>query len=309
MFTYLRRLTPFLVVFFTLAFMEAGLTAQYADARSRSGGRSFKRITPQKTTPTKPSKQVNDNKPGFGRGLAGGLLGGALGAMLFGSMFGMGGSGMGILPLLILGIIGYFMYRRFMARPAANVGPGYRTPPAQGSFPDMHDDRAGTGQPGNSEPPPVQPAGEPAKTGLAEIQAHDPGFDPEHFKEMASDVFFKVQAGWMRRDLDSYGHLLGKELAREYAQHFDEMRQKGIINKLESIGIRQVEIVEAGSMNGEDFVTILFTANLLDYTVDEKTDEVIEGSMTEPVKFAEKWTWARPVGTENWKLEGIQAVE
>ncbi len=110
----------------------------------------------------------------------------------------------------------------------------------------------------------------------------------------------------MRRDLDSYRHLLGDQLAGEYEGHFAEMRQKGQINKLESIAIRGVKIVEAGSDSGEDFVTVQFTANLLDYTVDDKTDDLLEGSMTEPVKFDEKWTWARQVGTEEWKLEGIQ---
>ena len=307
MYALLRRLTPFLLIFFTITFMEAGITAQYADARSRGGGRSFKRVAPRKAVPPKAPSQMNRNKSGFGRGLAGGLLGGALGGLLFGSMFGMGGSGMGILPLLLLGVVGYFMYRRFMAKPKGNSSPGYQPPPSQGSFFDMNSQAS----PNQSGPPipPVPPPGNPVEEGLDEIRAHDPGFNPDHFKEVASDVFFKVQAGWMRRDLDSYRHLLGDQLAAEYARHFAEMQQKGIINKLESIAIRKVEIVDAGSVDGEDFVTILFTANLLDYTVDEKTGDVIEGSMTEPVKFAEKWTWARPVGTENWKLEGIEVVD
>jgi predicted lipid-binding transport protein (Tim44 family) len=30
--------------------------------------------------------------------------------------------------------------------------------------------------------------------------------------------------------------------------------------------------------------------------------------MTDPVKFAEEWSWARPLGTEEWKLEGIKEV-
>ncbi|MBW1751301.1 MAG: Tim44 domain-containing protein, partial [Deltaproteobacteria bacterium] len=42
---------------------------------------------------------------------------------------------------------------------------------------------------------------------------------------------------------------------------------------------------------------------------DEKTGDVVDGSMTEPVKFAEKWTWARPVKTEEWKLEGLEVVD
>jgi predicted lipid-binding transport protein (Tim44 family) len=30
--------------------------------------------------------------------------------------------------------------------------------------------------------------------------------------------------------------------------------------------------------------------------------------MTKPIKFNEEWTWARPVGTQEWKLEGIKEV-
>jgi predicted lipid-binding transport protein (Tim44 family) len=295
MYTRLRRLTPFLLIFFTISFVEAGIVAHYADARVRGGGRSFKRMAPRRTAPRKTPSNMKKNNRGrssFGRGLAGGLLGGAIGSMLFGSMFGMGGNGMGILPMLILGVVGYFMYRRFMAAPRSSGTPGYQPPPARDSF----------------SVPPMPPTADPVTSGIDEIRQHDSGFDPDHFKEIASDVFFQLQAGWMRRDLESFRHLLGDELAQEYAQHFAEMKQKGVINKLESIAIRKVDIVDAGTVDNEDFVTVLFTANLLDYTVDETSGDVVEGSMTTPVKFAEKWAWARPVGTEDWKLEGIEVV-
>jgi predicted lipid-binding transport protein (Tim44 family) len=295
MYTRLRRLTPFLLIFFTISFVEAGIIAEYADARSRGGGRSFRRSAPRKATPRKAPGNVNKNKSksGFGRGLAGGLLGGAIGGLLFGSLFGMGGNGMGILPMLILGGVGYFMYRRFMSAPRSSNTPGYQPPPAQENF----------------SVPPMPTAADSLAEGVDEIRQHDKGFDTDHFKEVASDVFFQVQAGWMHRELDSYRHLLGSELAAEYADHFAEMKQKGIINKLESIAIRKVEVTDAGTVDNEDFVTVLFTANLLDYTVDDKTDDLVEGSKTTPVKFAEKWTWARPVGTEDWKLEGIKDVD
>jgi len=156
-------------------------------------------------------------------------------------------------------------------------------------------------------PPPGSPMA--VEAGLDEIRQTDPGFDAAHFKEVASDVFFQVQAGWMRRDLNSYRHLLGEQLAGEYEQHFEEMSSKGVINKLESIAIRKVEIVDAGCTGTEDFVTVLFTANLLDYTVDEKSGDLVEGSNTVPVKFAEEWTWARPIKTDNWKLEGIKIAD
>ncbi len=132
----------------------------------------------------------------------------------------------------------------------------------------------------NQPPPPI--IGENLlDDGINQIRQTDRNFDAGYFTEIASDVFFKVQAGWMRRDLDSYRHLLGEQLAREYEEHFAEMRSKGHINKLESIAVRGVEIIEAGSDGREDFVTVLFTANLLDFTVDDKSGALISGSMTE----------------------------
>lgn len=307
MYTLVKRLSPVFMLLFVFAAVDWSVLASDVDARSRAGGRSFRSAPAQKQSPQQSPSQMQQNRGaqqqqggGFGRGLLGGLAGGALGAMLFGSMFGMGGNGMGILPLLLLGVAGYFFYRRFVRKPAGPSSPGYGPPPSQGGF------SPSFGQ--DTSVPPIQDIPGPDK-GLAAVRQTDPGFDEAHFLEVASDVFFKVQAGWMRRDLASYRHLLGEQLAEEYAEHFKELEEKGQLNKMESIAIRKVEIVDAGSDGKEDYVTVLFTANLLDYTVDERSGAVVEGSTTEPVKFAEEWTWARPVRTENWLLEGIQVVQ
>lgn len=307
----IKRCTPFLAIFLALTLVDMATVTDYAEARSKSGGRSFS--SPSASRPSQqmaPSQQFGQRQQaqpgGFGRGLMGGLLGGAIGGLLFGSLFGASGSGMGILPLILLGVVGYFLYKRFVNRPSTSP-PGYRPPSSsmfQGSAPSF----------GGSAPPPVPPVPPAAGSlsvdeGLAQIRLADPGFDDKYFLEVASDVFFKVQAGWMHREIDSYRHLLGTQLAAEYEGHLAQMKAQGRINKLESIAIRKVEITAAGSDNGEDFVTVLFTANLLDYTVDDKSGALVEGSMTEPVKFAEKWTWARPIRTENWKLEGVEVVE
>lgn len=297
-----KTLAPIFMLLITFSLVEAGLNAEYAEARSMKGGRSFK-MSPKKTTSTQTNKQTTTQKSGgFGRGLAGGLMGGALGAMLFGSMFGAGGSGMGILPLLLLGVGAYFLFKKF-SRPRANTYSGYSAPPgSQGQSGIFGGNVNTSGQP----PPTPDIGGGLLEEGLAQIRQSDRQFDPAYFKEIASDVFFQVQAGWMRRDLESYRHLLGAELAEEYGRQFADMRTKGHVNKLESIAIRTIDIVQAGSDGVEDFVTVLFSANLLDYTVDDKSGELIEGSMTSPVKFKEEWTWARSTGTQDWKLEGIK---
>jgi len=313
---YRTRFIALFLSLFVFSLIGVGLTAQEADARSRSGGRSFSstrtvRPPAQSPAPGKYTDQrANNTGGGFMRGLAGGLVGGAIGSMLFGSLAhggmgsGIGGSGIGLFQILLLAGAGYFIYSRFFKK---RLAASYATPPGGAGSAFYAGNQAG-GAGDVSDLPPTMGTGTVAD-GIAAIRRTDPDFNPEYFKEVAQDVFFQVQAGWMRRDLESYRHLLGESLAREYEGHFAELRRKGHINKLESIAIRKVELVDAGTDSSEDFATLLFTANLLDYTVDERSNEVVSGSMTEPVKFAEKWTWARSVGTQNWKLEGIEVVD
>jgi predicted lipid-binding transport protein (Tim44 family) len=304
-----KRFTPIFLILIAFTLIEGGLTADYADARSKSGGKSFS-STPSKAPASAPAGAAATGG-GFGRGLMGGLLGGAIGGMLFGSMFGGGGSGMGILPLLILGGVAFFLYRKFAKarQGAGNASPNHYS--RQGVQPSsiLPSGIFGGATDTTTPPPPPPIIGENLlDDGIRQIKETDKNFDPNYFTEVASDVFFKVQAGWMHRELDSYRHLLGEQLAREYEKHFVEMRSKGHINKLESIAVRGVEIVKAGSDGREDFVTVLFTANLLDFTVDDKSGALVSGSMTDPIKFREEWTWARPAATQSWKLEGIKEV-
>ncbi|PID72892.1 MAG: preprotein translocase subunit Tim44, partial [Desulfobacterales bacterium] len=233
--------------------------------------------SPAKTTNS--AARQNQKGGSFGRGLMGGLLGGALGGLLFGSMFGAGGTGMGILPILLLAGGAYFLFKRFSAgrRGQSTAGGFPGGGPSQQGFqregqqtvtPDVFGGGKHT-QDSFSDSSTPEIGGNLLEEGVYQIRQYDRDFDPKHFTEVASDVFFQVQAGWMRRDLDSYRHLLGEQLAGEYADHFEEMKAKGIINKLESIAIRGVDIVQAGSDGSEDFVTVKFTASLLDYNVDD----------------------------------------
>jgi predicted lipid-binding transport protein (Tim44 family) len=140
--------------------------------------------------------------------------------------------------------------------------------------------------------------------GVKQIWTVDAGFDPEGFKEIAQDLFFKVQAGWTRREVSGLRDFVGDQLLAEYSEHFDQMKQQGHINRLENIAVRRVDLLQAGVERGEIFVTVRFIANLLDYTVDE-TGALVSGDPHQPVKFEESWTFARPVGSTQWKLEGI----
>ncbi len=284
-------------------FLTVGF-AELAEARSRGGGRSFKR-TPTTSKPAAKPTTAQPTTPrtgGFGSGLAGGIMGGFLGSMLFGGMAhaggGMGGSGIGLFEILLFAGLGFFLFRWFSRRRALAAGQGAATGPG-GS-------RQLFSGAGMSAPDPDAREEDPLVSGVKQIWEVDDDFNPEEFKEVAQDMFFKIQAGWTRRDAGVLVDWVGNQLLGEYDMHFSEMKEKGEINRLENISVRKVDLIDAGVEDDEMFVVVKFTANLLDYTVEESTGRVIKGDPENPVKFEEEWTFARPVGSQQWKLEAIE---
>ena len=311
----------FLMMTLFLAFIFiAGLWVDNADARSRIGGRSFSGSrsfsgAPSRTTPMYNSNMNNTRRgSSFMRGLGGGLMGGFLGSMLFGGMAhgmgtgGFGGSGIGFLEILIIGGLIYFLYKKFSGRRRPGGSSFYSS--GGGATSSREYENTFTSQ---HRPPDMASSGIPDMASanspvdeLGTVRHYDPGFDPENFKEYAQDVFFKVQAAWTRRDISVMKQYLGQQLLSEYEQHFADLKAKGQENRLENIAVRKVDIVDMGEMGGEPFVIVQFRANLLDYTVDEATGKVLEGSNSEPVKFQERWAFSKSPGSSQWKLEGIQ---
>jgi predicted lipid-binding transport protein (Tim44 family) len=133
----------------------------------------------------------------------------------------------------------------------------------------------------------------------------DSSFDEDRFKDNVMDHFFKIQAGWMNRDMAPVTNLLTDEMRRIFQDDIDRMLRDKQTNRLENIAVRNVELVEVWQEAGQDFITTQVTANLLDYTTDDANGAIVAGSKTDPVKFDEYWTFTRPVGNNPWKLSAI----
>jgi predicted lipid-binding transport protein (Tim44 family) len=232
--------------------------------------------------------------------MAGGIAGGMLGGMLFRSL-GMGGAGgmgggggIGIFEILLLAGIAYLIYRYVKSRREAVAGQGAYT--SYSSLPNTYDVSPQTAQ---------ISTGDDLDRGLAHIRQMDGGFDENRFTDQVMDIFFKIQGAWMNRDLAPVNALLADDMRRTFQTDLDRLLSEKKVNRLENIAVRTVEISEAWQEQGQDYITALIYANLLDYTTDDTTGQVVSGSKTDPVKFEEYWTFTRPVGGGSWKLSGI----
>ncbi len=300
-------------LFLSITVMELNAHARGGGSRSM-GSRGSRTYTKPASPSTQPSQQRQQAAPapgqmqqpqaggGFLRSMAGGLMGGMLGSMLFSSFAGAGtggmggGGGMGLFPILLLAGAGYFLYRFMQRKRAESMQPatGY-----QGNAPvDVL----------RAEPVAYQalePSSAELDSGITHIRQMDPGFSEAAFNDTAMDRFFRIQAAWMNRDLSSVSGMLTEEMRQIFQGDIDKLLKDGRVNRLENIAVRKVEIAEAWQESGQDYLTTLIQANLLDYTTDESSGAVVEGSKTEPVRFEEYWTFTRPVGNGSWQLSAI----
>lgn len=308
--------------------------ALQADAWARAGGggsmgsrgsRSFTSPKPY-TAPTQPSRPspgvTSPPRPttpppaasqpySFWRSFGGGLLGGLAGGLLFSSLFGgsgafaggggLGGSGIGLMDILLLAGIAYLIYwyiKKKRQEAAVAAGPYQRSMgtvemPYQTPYPPVYDQLR------------APETDQELEQGLNYIRQMDPDFAEAKFQDLCMDVFFKIQGAWANRDMSSVRNLLTEEMYRLLQSDADQLKSQGRINRLENIAVRSVDLTEAWQELGADFITVRVYANLLDYTVDESSGQVLEGSKTDPVKFEEYWTFTRPVGSNPWQLSAI----
>ncbi len=307
------------IIFLSVILIVVTIVALELDAFARAGGgrsfggrgsRSYSAPSRSFSTPS-PSRQQASPAPvqpapqqpgggGFLRNFGGGILGGLVGGMLFrslgfGGMGGGMGGGIGIFEILLIAGIGYLLYKMvFKKKTPENPFTQY----AQGNY-------QGEPSPSYEKTAPSNREELSVPEGLSHIRQMDNSFDEVRFKDTAMDIFFKIQGAWMNRNLSTAAGLLTEEMKNIIQKDIDAMLREKKINRLENIAVRSVEITEAWQESGQDFITVLFYANLLDYTTDELTGAVTSGSKTEPVKFEEFWTLARPVGNNPWKLSAI----
>jgi predicted lipid-binding transport protein (Tim44 family) len=237
------------------------------------------------------------------RSLAMGVAGGFLGSMLFSGlshgmgMGGFGGSGFGLLEIILIGGILYILYMFIKKRKEAESTAGYSyqtgaspsTGPQTGFADSSRDQGYAEGD---------------AQTGLRHIRQMDASFDEARFSDLCMDNFFKIQGAWINRDMTVVRNILTQEMFGILQRDADKLKAEKKINKLDNIAVRSVEITEAWQEGGMDFITVRIVASLLDYTVGENGD-LLSGSKSEPVKFEEYWTFTRPVGSNNWQLSAI----
>ena len=278
-----------LFILFSLLTFMAALSSEVS-ARAGSGKSSgFRSTNPQRYSQpsqrpaqeaARPMHQQPVQKPSFFNSglfkmLVGGLFIGGILSLLMGHGFQFGSPG--LIEILLIGGLLFFIYRRFM-RSRQTMEPAYATASGGGTV--------------TLEPDARGPAGGVAAS-----------FDAALLTETARKTFTDIQAAWTRGDLLPVRDLLTDRMFEYLDQQLRAVKVRGLRNVVEIVYFQRCEVLDVQNEAGADVVTVQIEALLRDYTLDH-SGAVVEGSKEEPVEAREYWTF---VGTGGkYRLDDIQ---
>jgi hypothetical protein len=135
----------------------------------------------------------------------------------------------------------------------------------------------------------------------------DQAWDPESIKDRIRDVFYKVQEAWMARDQRIAKKCLSPRLFDDHKRQTDEMLMNHTKNVLEDIHLNRARIVEVLDYddNSKDQFWVHIEGSMIDYTINDKTGDVVKGNRKKAESFKELWKFVR--ADHGWVLDEIDS--
>ena len=214
---------------------------------------------------------------GMFRGLMGGMLLGGLLSMFMGHGFQFGSPG--LIEILLIGGIIFFLYRRF-ARAKQTLSYQYAS------------NAGATVQ----EPETYQGGGGGVQSAT---------INEQFVKDIAQSTYKTLQEAWSKGDLSPVKNLITPRMYEYLTRQLEELNAQGLKNIVEIVYIGEVNIVEVEGEDDNKVAVVRIDAMLRDYTVD-KNNTIVEGSKDTPADAREYWAF---VGKAlDWKLDDIKQV-
>ena len=132
-----------------------------------------------------------------------------------------------------------------------------------------------------------------------------PSLDRASLAAAARALFIGVQNGLALRDMGMLRNRVTPEMHAALQARCDQLRAAKQSNRIEKIDITNAAVEDAWEERDRVFATVRLCGTLFDYTVDDATGKVLDGSKTAAQRFEERWTFVRAADARAWRLAGI----
>ena len=153
--------------------------------------------------------------------------------------------------------------------------------------------------------PPVatEPPADAVAAGLERIASVDPGFDPAQFLEGARAAFEMIVGAFAAGDKDRLRPLLSDEVYTPFAAAIDERAAARETLETRIVGLKRLDIVEAGLTGRIARVTVKFVSDQIN-VLRAHDGSVVDGDPEHATEKTDFWTFARDtrLTDPNWAL-------
>lgn len=126
----------------------------------------------------------------------------------------------------------------------------------------------------------------------------DAGFSEAELRDKLSNIYVKLQNAWQDKDITSLRPHLTDTLYGQCERQVEAFVRNKQTNYIEKIAVLDV-LLMGWSVQGEnDTITAQLRTRIVDYTVDDKTGNVISGSKTAEKFMTYEYTLVRKSGTQ-----------
>jgi len=124
----------------------------------------------------------------------------------------------------------------------------------------------------------------------------DPNFSDADMEAKISNMFIRLQAAWMAKDLTDVRTCLTDEFYAQTDRQLDAYRNNKQTNVIERIAVLGVSLTGWDQNDKNDRIIARVSARMADYVTDDATGNVVRGSKTADRFMEYEWTLVRTTG-------------
>lgn len=134
----------------------------------------------------------------------------------------------------------------------------------------------------NNRKPPLnynnnQPITEQQENVEGKVKLIDELFNEEEFLAWVKDLFVKLQEAWAARDWNAIRYFESNELFEQHQKQLQGYIDNHQINKMERICVKSAKLLEFEQTGDIDILTVILNSKMIDYIIDDRTQEIIKG--------------------------------
>lgn len=139
---------------------------------------------------------------------------------------------------------------------------------------------------------------------IAQIIQNDEHFSSENFKNYAKEVWLNVQEAWEEKDWHRVRPFESNTLFNVHSRQLQEYIDQHKTNYLNMQNIRNVTIANYQVKEDFEVVHVKLDASLLDFVLDDETNQLLEGSRTNYAHRSYDLEFIRKKGVKTTQQEG-----